>query len=199
MSTHGRTRRDGFTLIEMMITVSLVGLVMVNVWMVLRESSDAYSARTVDYDAEVQAQRTLDRICEALIGASDSSLQIALPNPLSDSHLDFEINIGFEDGQPVFGEPQRIELEQDADAVVWTEDPGAEEQRRAVWTRHVRDLLEGEIVNGEDDNGNGLIDERGLSFSRQGDLIVVQLTIEREGPEGALVTKTVEARITCRN
>lgn len=198
MSAHGHGRR-GFTLIELMLTISLVGLVMVNVWMVLRESSDAYSARTVDYDAEVQAQRALDRICEALIGSNRDSLMIALENPLFESRLDFEINIGFEDGQPVFGEPQRIELEQADDSIVWTQLAGEDEERRAVWTRHVRDLLEGEVLNGEDDNGNGLIDERGLNFSVDGKMIVVRLTIERPGPKGGLVTKTLESRVTCRN
>lgn len=191
--------RRGFTLIEIMITISLVGLVMVNVWMVLRESSDAYSARTVDYDAEVQAQRTLDRICEALIGSNRDSLMIPAENPLFNSQLDFEINIGFEDGVPVFGEPQRIALEDEDRSVVWTQILGEDEERRAVWTRHVRDLLEGEVLNGEDDNGNGLVDERGLNFSLDGKMVVVRLTIERPGPNGGLVTKTLESRVTCRN
>jgi hypothetical protein len=124
---------------------------------------------------------------------------IALENPLYDSRLDFEINIGFEDGEPVFGEPQRIELEDTDNAVVWTQDPDAAEQRRAVWARHVRELLEDEVLDGVDNNGNGLIDERGLNFSVDGKLIVVRLTIERPGPHGGLVTKTLESRVTCRN
>mgnify|MGYP000916787162 FL=1 len=68
-----------------------------------------------------------------------------------------------------------------------------------MWTRASAKFLEGEISNGIDDNGNGLIDERGLSFEVQGKMVVIRITIEKPGPEGTLSTKTLETRVTCRN
>jgi prepilin-type N-terminal cleavage/methylation domain-containing protein len=189
----------GFTLLELMITVSLVSLVMVNVWLVLSESSKAYSARTVDYDAEVQAQRTLDRISEALIGASTESLETSVEAPNFADRLRFEINVGFENGEPVFGEPQEIRLEEPGQEVVWVESPEEVDQRRVVWSRWVREFLEGEVPNGIDDNANGVIDEKGLSFDLEGDMVTTRLTIERPGSDGSLITKTLTSRVTCRN
>jgi prepilin-type N-terminal cleavage/methylation domain-containing protein len=193
------TRRAGFTLLEVMITLSLVSLVMYNVWMVLRESSTAYSARTVDYDAEVQAQRTLDRIAQALIGASSDTIETPVTSPLYADWLRFDINIGFENGLPVLGNTQEIRLETPAQEVVWIENPEAAEERRVVWSRWVRQFLEGESPNGFDDNQNGVVDETGLSFDLDGDMVIIRLTIEKPGPEGTTITKTLRSQVTCRN
>jgi prepilin-type N-terminal cleavage/methylation domain-containing protein len=199
MKMHAARRRSGFTLLELMITVSLLSLVMLNVWMVLRESSAAYSARTVDYDAEVQAQRTLDRISEALLGASKDTIEVPKQSPLYADWLRFEINVGYENGAPVFGNEQEIRLEAPAQEVVWRERPDEEDERRVVWSRFVRQFLEGEVPNGIDDNGNGVVDEKGLAFDLDGDMVIVRLTIERPGPDGTLITKTLKSQVTCRN
>jgi hypothetical protein len=63
----------------------------------------------------------------------------------------------------------------------------------------VRELLEGELPNGLDDNGNGLIDESGLSFEIDGDTITIRLTLERFDAEGTLITRTVETAVTLKN
>lgn len=197
--TVSRNRRGGFTLLELMITIGLVSLVMFNVWMVLRESSSAYSARTVDYDAEVQAQRTLDRISQALIGASRDTIVVPIESPLYADWLRFDVNVGFQNGEPVFGNTQEIKLEAPAQEVVWLESPGAEEERRVVWSRWVSQFLEGEVPNGVDDNMNGVVDEKGLAFDIEGDMVIIRLTIERPGPEGTTILKTLRSQVTCRN
>lgn len=194
-----RRRQGGFTLLELMITVALVSLVMFNVWMVLHESSDAYSARTVDYDAEVQAQRTLDRIAMALIGASSDTIEVPVESPLYTDRLRFDVNVGFENGEPVFGDTQEIRLEAPAQEVVWLESPDEPEQRRVVWSRWVSEWLEGELPNGVDDNQNGVVDEKGLAFDLEGDMVIIRLTIERPGPDGMLIRKTLRSQVTCRN
>lgn len=192
-------RKGGFTLLELMITVTLVSLVMFNVWMVLHESADAYSARTVDYDAEVQAQRTLDRISMALIGASSDTIEVPVESPLYADWLRFDINVGFEDGEPVFGDTQEIRLEAPAQEVVWLERPEEPEERRVVWSRWVSQWLEGELPNGVDDNQNGVVDEKGLAFDLEGDMVIIRLTIERPGPDGSVIRKTLRSQVTCRN
>lgn len=196
---NARRHNGGFTLLELMITVGLVSLVMFNVWMVLRESSNAYSARTVDYDAEVQAQRTLDRISQALIGASRNTIVVPMESPLYADWLKFDINVGFENGEPVFGDTQEIRLEAPAQEVVWLERPEEPDERRVVWSRWISQFLEGEVPNGEDDNGNGVVDEKGLSFDLEGDMVIIRLTIERPGPNGTTIRKTLRSQVTCRN
>jgi hypothetical protein len=43
------------------------------------------------------------------------------------------------------------------------------------------------------------VDEKGLSFEVDGPMVRITLTIERPGPDGKPVTKTLETRVTCRN
>jgi hypothetical protein len=81
--------------------------------------------------------------------------------------------------------------------VTWFENPGAPQERRVVWSNLVRDLLEGEEVNGIDDNANGLIDEDGLSFTVDGSRITVRLSLGTTGRGEE--TKSVETTISCRN
>ena len=68
-----------------------------------------------------------------------------------------------------------------------------------MWCKVVRPFLEGEQMNGVDDNGNGLIDEKGLVFTLDGSRVTVRLTLERKSETGELITRTVETMITCRN
>ncbi len=65
--------------------------------------------------------------------------------------------------------------------------------------RNVREHLEGEIDNGADDNGNGLIDEGGLSFSLAGKTLTIRLTIQGIHPKGQLISRTLETSLTLRN
>ena len=67
-----------------------------------------------------------------------------------------------------------------------------------VWSSLVRPLLEGEIQNGKDDNGNGLIDEQGLTFVIDGRAIRMRLTIGRDG-ESVTHERTVAASVVPRN
>jgi hypothetical protein len=53
--------------------------------------------------------------------------------------------------------------------------------------------------NGVDDNGNGLVDESGLTFISEGSSVTIWLSLERIGPENKPVTYSRKAVITCRN
>jgi hypothetical protein len=70
-----------------------------------------------------------------------------------------------------------------------------------VWARDVSDLLEGEIENDADDNGNGLVDERGLSFEIDdtGNVLTIRLTCERLDEGRRPLRKTVETAVRLRN
>jgi hypothetical protein len=87
----------------------------------------------------------------------------------------------------------------DEGQVVWIENPGIPGERRMVWARNVADLLEGELDNDADDNGNGLVDERGLSFEAVGDVLTIRLTCERLDEGRRPLRKTVTTAVRLRN
>ena len=78
-------------------------------------------------------------------------------------------------------------------------DAGTAAQRDVVLCRYVREYLEGEIPNGSDDNGNGLMDERGFSADVADGVWTLRLTVERRDASGRLVTKTHETSVRPRN
>jgi prepilin-type N-terminal cleavage/methylation domain-containing protein len=196
-----RARRAGFTLIEMAVAVALLVVVVGNVYMVLADSSKAMNRKSVAVDTEVQARRALDRIALAVIGASRASLWTTLEAPNHSSELNLVTNLGVQDGEPVWSDPQRIELvEGPTNEVTWLENPSQADEKRVVWARNVASFAEGEIPgNGIDDNANGLEDEKGLSFDVDGDSVTIHLTIEKHGPEGQTATRRLSTLVTCRN
>lgn len=188
----------GFTLLEVTVAITLLALVLVNLYTLLGDSSDALERKNARFGTDVEARRVLDRIAMAVIGAELASLQVPNAAPNSSSAIDYSVNMGMEAGEIVWSPGRRI-AHQSGNEVQWRENPGEEDERRATWTRAAAQFLEGETQNGMDDNGNGLIDERGLSFEVDGKMIVIRLTIEKPGPDGTLNTKTLETRVTCRN
>lgn len=190
---------SGFTLLELMITLTLIGLVTGNLYSILGQSSDALSQKTYLHDTEVQARRTLDRITQALLGASQGTLYTTPQAPFSSSALNFESNLGVENGEVIWSDPERVNLLIQNGQVIWAENPGTKDELSVVWSKWVPALLEGELLSGEDDNDNGLIDEGGLSFELAGNSVIVRLTIEKTSPNGQSFSKTLESVVTCRN
>ena len=64
---------------------------------------------------------------------------------------------------------------------------------------NVAALLEGELANGVDDNGNGLIDEAGFCVSREGENLTVRLSLLRLGPAEEVITRTQTTELALRN
>jgi len=96
-------------------------------------------------------------------------------------------------------EHHRVELEmvtRDLGRLVWVERPGTPSEFRFVVADHVSPLLEGEELNGLDDNGNGLVDEPGLTFVLFRFAVTIRLSVEAPTP-GGLVRETLETTVTC--
>jgi prepilin-type N-terminal cleavage/methylation domain-containing protein len=192
-------RRGGFTLLETLIALTVVGLVLGNIVMVTRSTSEAYDEEMSKASLELQLDQTLDRIALALMAASASSLQPGVATPAFHSTLSYAQSLGVQAGAVVHGAPERIALRIENGEVVWIERPGEPGERMATWTRSVREFLEGELPNGVDDNGNGLVDESGLAFVIEGSIVRVLITLEREGAGDRRLTYTRESLIRCRN
>jgi len=170
----------GFTLLEVVIAVTILGMIAANVTMVSRSSAQAYEVGASTSALDAQLDRTMDRIAMALMAARTESLFPSNSVPMWTPNLTFDQSLGFEDGEEVIGEVERIERAPGTAQVVWKQRPDTLEERRVVWTNWVRELLKDEQANGIDDDANGLIDEDGLSFTVDGNRVTIRLTLERE-------------------
>jgi hypothetical protein len=188
--------RAGWTLIELLLAGLLVTGVMAKAAFVVNEALGLANDQTASMHYEDQARRVMDQIALAVMGSDRDSLLPQIEE-LHTSSIRYSFSLGLEDGEIVWSDPEEIRL--GAGAVEWVENPGAAEERKAVWTTLVSPLLEGEETNGVDDNGNGLIDEDGLSFVLEGQRIVIRLTLRRPEVDGRSVQQTVESIVYCRN
>lgn len=70
-----------------------------------------------------------------------------------------------------------------------------------VLVENVRELLEGELPNSLDDNGNGLVDEPGfcVTYDLPTGVVTLRLTVERTAPESTAVVRTTETSMRLRN
>jgi prepilin-type N-terminal cleavage/methylation domain-containing protein len=196
MATRGRA---GFTLIEALIAIALAAVVLVKVGMLAKMRSDTAAHESTELVIDDQARRVLEQISYAVMGASRERLIPDPESPIYSSELRFEVSLGVQDGKVVWGDAQWVGLDKGDNQVAWRERPDAPDERRVVWCKVVRPFLEGELMNGVDDNGNGLIDEKGLVFTLDGSRVTVRLTLERKSDSGEIITKNVETMVTCRN
>jgi prepilin-type N-terminal cleavage/methylation domain-containing protein len=196
MTTRGRA---GFTLIEALIAIALAAVVLVKVGMLAKMRSDTAAHESTELVIDDQARRVLEQISYAVMGASRERLIPDPESPIYSSELRFEVSLGVQDGKVVWGDAQWVGLDKGDNQVAWRERPDAPDERRVVWCKVVRPFLEGELMNGIDDNGNGLIDEKGLVFTLDGSRVTVRLTLERKSDSGEIITKNVETMVTCRN
>jgi prepilin-type N-terminal cleavage/methylation domain-containing protein len=194
-----RRAAAGFTLIELMIVLALAAIVLFKAGVVVSQASRTVQRDSSEMVLEDRARLVLDQIAYAVMGANRRAL---VPEntvfPLHTTDLRYQVSLGIEDGEVVWSDPELIELDQARSRVVWVDKPEMAGERRVVWSNLVRDLLEGEVVNGLDDNGNGLVDEEGLSFVIEDDHVTIRLSLARFGERGES-TRTVETTVTCRN
>jgi hypothetical protein len=74
-----------------------------------------------------------------------------------------------------------------------------EPAQEVVLCGSVRPRAPGEIANGIDDNGNGLVDEAGLSFELSGRTLTIRLTLERPDRVAGTLSRTVTTSVRLRN
>jgi hypothetical protein len=209
-------RTSGFSLLELVVTATLVGLMLSSAGFLTLRSYQAYRATSASAGLETRSRRALTRVASELVG---TSLGVLLPDPAGDFGTEsqsYAKPVDFTGGAIVYGPTQRLEWQlepgelddgsdQDGDGLVdegvlvLVRDAGGAGETSTVLARGLAEYLEGETSDGDDENGNQLIDERGFSVSRVDQVLTVRLTMQARQPDGRVASRTLETSIQLRN
>jgi prepilin-type N-terminal cleavage/methylation domain-containing protein len=218
LSLCGRTSRaGGFTLVEVMIGLTVVALFLGAVGTVTLSARGVYEQGLSSAALEARARRTVQRIASELTSANGDMLAPQATAPLGAGTITYRSCVGYAGGAQQWTTDSRILLradprdpndgvDNDTDGtideqqIVLVRDAGLLTETEAVICGGVRELLEGETANLADDNGNGLSDEGGLSFFVDGNnTLTIRLTLEARDPNNQLVMRTVQTSVHMRN
>lgn len=206
-----RPRQRGFSIIELMLamagTVVIFGIVVLGT----QRAFGTWRATVSDTELERIAVRSLDRVVATLADASIATIADDLAAPTGGASITFQAFGPAADGTATLGP---------AVTFAWSSDPndpedgadndgdGLVDEGRIVRTdttgnsvvlvQNVTAYLDGETSNSMDDNGNGLIDERGFCFELDGRELTVRLTLSKRNAEGEIVTRSAESAVRLR-
>ncbi len=188
----------GFTLLEMMMAFTLLGIVVYKAQGAMKSASQGIGDETKRAMVEDQARRVLRQVGFAVMGSDRNSL---LPGAsgFSSENIRYRVNLGVDDGEVVWSDREMVAMDTDRLNVYWAENPDEAREKKVVWSKLVAPFLEGEIPNGVDDNNNGLVDEKGLSFVIDGNAVTIRLTLQMPMEEDNILLQTVETTVCCRN
>jgi len=133
--------RAGFTLVEAAITFALLGLLLSSAILAARGGMGAFRTTQGATDVEARARRALDRAVMELMGAGWTEFDPPwndLDGPLGTSNLTFAKAVALNGTTPDFGPPLSLSFQYET----------------------------GEIDDGVDNDGNGLIDDGVLVLTR---------------------------------
>jgi prepilin-type N-terminal cleavage/methylation domain-containing protein len=216
MRAPGPRSRRGFTLVELMISVVILGMIMSSVALVGISNRRAFDQGAGGANLEVTLRRAVDHVVQELMRAAAISLG---PNPLAPAGADdmtyYKI-VGVAAGEPVESTLFRLRWEYeegeiddgvdnngnglvDEGRILYTRDFTEANERTVVICHNVAEYFPGETPNLADDNGNGLQDERGFCLERVGDAIVIRLALTSIVADSGLQTRTIETSVKLRN
>jgi prepilin-type N-terminal cleavage/methylation domain-containing protein len=208
--------RTGMTMMELIIVMTISGLVAWAGTHMVGSSMRVYRTGTVAADLDTRLSRAMNRIAWELKGCSLGTIDPLATAPASTASITYQVATGFAGDVIVWGAPARLEfqlevgeledgLDNDGDELVdegnlvLVQDSGLPGEHTTVLCSFVRRYLDGETLNGLDDNGNGLVDEPGLAFDAGAGTLTVRLSLERRTPEGTLLTRTSQTTLRPRN
>jgi hypothetical protein len=190
-----RSRESGYTLLELAIAATILTIALGSLTLLSGRSAGALSAGTSQSELDSHARRALTRIGEELL---PSGMSVITPATLDQGAA--EVNYR-RSGGPVSGRNSWVE------------------PRRFAFAYEV-----GELDDGLDNNGNGLIDEgvvtwtidaglatehtlilchgvreRGFAIQRVGNVLRLGLTLERLDAEGHPIVRSLETTVQPRN
>lgn len=191
--------RAGFTLLEILITITLAAILMASLSTAFRSTGGTFRTVTSAMNLQVQGNRAMRDIANGLRWADRDSLSVVPASPFFATEVEFVINNGFQDTATTWSDPLEIRFDPALGEVIWTENPNLAGERTIDRVRFVAPLQAGEIANGLDDNGNGLVDEPGFCMTLEGDVLTLNLTLQGEDGAGIMLTRSFTTRIYCRN
>lgn len=195
--------RAGFTIIEVMITLVILTLLMVNGWMVTRAGRSAADSGVFMMSLDDEVNLTMDRITLAIMGADADEIYGPGMGSLATHFVEYQSNLGMSDGKVISGPPEEITWFPTTGpdgSVVWRESPTLPGEREVNWSNAVPTAAKEEIEgNGVDDNNNGIPDEAGLAFTKEGSRVDIYVTVEHVTKDGKRVPMDTANNVTCRN
>jgi hypothetical protein len=205
-------------MVEVAIAAVILALMFGAVAMTTTSGNKAYQQGMSSAVVDTQAQRLLERIAREFLDADRSSILIQPLPPAVPTSIEFARPTGFVGGALMFGPRRQIALRpspSDANDGIDNDNNGLIDECRVVLIPDVvgapailqtlgtgvREYLEGELPNAIDDNGNGLVDERGLhaQFDPVTSTLTLRVTIERLAPDGNRTTQTAQTAVLLRN
>jgi prepilin-type N-terminal cleavage/methylation domain-containing protein len=210
--------RSGFTLMEVMIVITILGGLLGAVAMFQLRSEDSFQATSAQARADSLARQSMARIMEAVSGSSNA---VFVPDPTSSLGTDtltFQQPTAVSNaGVVTWSNQMRFALALDTGEVDNGLDDngnGLIDERRLVLTLDVNTLTPKSVTlchgvaewypgetggNAIDDNGNGVVDERGFSVRRVGDLLNVRLAVQVGYSKGRVATATTDTALVLHN
>lgn len=147
------SRRAGYSMLELMIGLALTATMVLAVVFTSDRTTGAYRESRARQDLEMQASRTLDRIASVFADAERAGLDPQPLAPFGAEAVDYRRCLGWDGADVVWGPESRFALE----------------------------LETGELDDGVDNNGNGLVDEGVVVWIREPDTPNEQRTVIAHG------------------
>lgn len=207
--------RRGFTLLELMISASVVSVLFYGIATTTIAASNAYEESMARSRMVSRAHQVMDRIADEFVEAELGTMSAA-PEGVGASTLTYRVPESFAGPVITWSPNRRIdflmepgELDDGIDnngdgrvdegTVVLTLDIGEPDERQVTLAHHLRSLLGGEVSNLLDDNGNLMVDERGLTFELSGNVLTIRMTFSILDEGGRTITKSVQTSVRVRN
>ncbi len=193
-----RTKRRGFTLMGIVMVFTLFGTLVFKAQGAMPFASQGNGDEIKRTMLENEAQRVLRQIGLAVMGTDRNNL---LPGAsgFSSEKIRYRHILGVQNGEVVRSDWEMVAMDTDRLSVYWAQNPGEPHEEKVVWSKLVSPFLEGEVANGVDDNNNGLVDEKGLSFVLDGNALTIRLTLRMPSHHGDDLVHTVETTVACSN
>jgi prepilin-type N-terminal cleavage/methylation domain-containing protein len=209
--------RSGFTLLETVVVVGVLGLVLGSVGAFQLRADEAAKSQLQRAELEARARRALERVADELMGVAQSrldpdpdgeiaadSISFQRPSDVSPqgvvdwsarSRLEFEL----EPGEDADGRDDDGDELVDERRLVLVHDWGTASERRVVLCNGVAALGEGEWDNAIDDDGDGAKDESGFGVRRIGDVLLVHLRLQRSRAGAEPLSVELATSVVLRN
>jgi len=215
MKSAQKNKRAGFSIVEVLLSVTIAAILATSATMAAAESYVAFKTASVNSSLEGNLRRSMDRVVRELMSTGMDSIFPAVDVDPQDEIVFSEI-IDVTDGVLTWGNPKRLAFEYesgemddgidnngnglvDEGMLVLTLNDMQNNERRVVVCHGVSELLEGEEENGDDDNGNGLEDEPGFCVLQEGNVLTIRLTLEQASDQVDRIQRTLITSIRLRN